>query len=70
MTIVYAVIFDEEDSYDVGYHDQTLILVKDKETGERIIDGLIGKSKHADSGGGSSWSTFDTLRVEKMEVWG
>lgn len=67
---VYAVMFDESDGYDVGYHDQVLILVKDEETGERIIDGLIGKSKHVRTGGGSAWGKFDGLRVEEMEVWG
>ena len=68
MTKAYVVVCQEPDSYDVGTHTAPLEAFDDRETAERLIDGLIGKRKSQAAWDNRVWSPCDELEIEEWEI--
>ena len=65
---VCVVVCQEADSYDVGTHTAPLEVCRDRETAERLIDGLIGKLKEQSNGSRVVWGPWDELEIEEWEI--
>lgn len=46
--IVFALVEDEDDSYDVGSHDAVMELFADRADAERVMAELIGRVRFTD----------------------
>lgn len=65
---VYALIFQEDDTYDVGCHEAVIQLFTSLETAEVALSGLIGKPKlyyHV----ADTWGSRDDLEIREMSIW-
>ncbi len=67
---VYALVFEEDDSFDVGSHEEVHELFADREAAERVVDGLIGKSRRQQFNGVASRFTWlpSDVSVQEMKV--
>lgn len=65
---VYALIFQENDTYDVGCHDTVIQLFTSLETAEAALSGLMGKPKLYYHVAGR-WGSRDDLEIREMSVW-
>jgi hypothetical protein len=64
---VFALIYDENDSHDIGSHEAILDLFADNETAERVAGMLIGLPM-LPGRNHSPWGPYDGLEVREMEV--
>lgn len=63
---VFALIYDEDDTYDIGSHEAVMELFTDRETADRVADALLGnrKNRHLSA----VWGPYDGLEVREMEI--
>lgn len=66
--IVFALVEDEDDSYDVGSHDAVMQLFADRADAERVMAELMGKVRFTDPYRLCElWRPRD-LRIQEMTV--
>lgn len=66
---VYALIFQEDDTYDTGCHESVIQLFTSLETAEAALSGLMGKPKLYYYRSASQWNSHDGLEIREMSVW-